>query len=256
MNFLKLTSLTCLTCSVFAAQAAEPSTAEVELGVIATSGNTESTSLKGKVTINQELENWKNNYQLDALYKKDEVTIGDETTNKTTAQKLFVSAQGDYKLSEKHAALFVYGSYADDRFSGFDYQSTIAIGYSDQLFSNAKSFLNYNIGPGYTFSKTNDTTDDTGAVIEGDEENAAVLRLAAEYQYKFSDHAKFTQLLSTEAAFNSDDNTRSKSETAVSANLMGNLSMKAAFTVTHNSQVPDNKKKTDTTTSITLVYLF
>lgn len=246
MKLFKLASLGCMVCAAFNAQAAEPSTAEVELGVIATSGNTDSTSLKGKVTINQDLENWKNNYQLDALYKKDEVEIDGVEEEQTTAQKLFVSAQGDYKLSQEHSALFVYGSYTDDKFSGFDYQSTVAVGYSDQLFSTEKSFLNYNIGPGYTFNETDD----------GEKNEAAVLRLAADYQYKFSENAKFTQLLSTEAAFDTDNNTRTRSESAISANLMGNLSMKAAYTIVHNSEVPAGNEKTDTMTSITLVYLF
>ncbi len=251
MNLFKLTSLSCLVCAAFAAQAAEPLNAEVELGVIATSGNTESTSLKGKLAVTHEMEKWKNNYQLDALYKKDEVTIDDGAGNsvseeQTTAQKLFVSAQGDYKLNQEHSALFIYGSYTDDRFSGYDYQSTIAAGYSDQLFSTEKSFLNYNVGPGYSFNKTDD----------GEKVESAVVRLAAEYQYKISEHAKFTQLLSTEAALESDKNTRSKSETAVSANLMGNLSMKAAYTIIHNSEVPADKENTDTTTSLTLVYIF
>ena len=251
MKKFTLATLTCMTCAAFAAQAAEPLTAEVELGVIATTGNTESTSLKGKVNVTHEMESWKNNYQLDALYKKDDVTVDDGagndiTESQTTAQKLFISAQGDYKLNAENSALFVYGSYTDDRFSGYQYQSTVAAGYSDQLFKDDKSFLKYNVGPGYTFNKTD----------AGEENEAAVIRLAAEYQYKFSDHAKFTQLLSTEAALESDKNTRSKSETAVTANLMGNLSMKAAFTVIHNSEVPADKENTDTTTSLTLVYLF
>ncbi|MER2490885.1 DUF481 domain-containing protein [Catenovulum sediminis] len=246
MSTFKLTSLACLICASLTAHAKAPLEGEVELGVITTSGNTETTSLKGKVGITHDLENWKNQYQLDALYKKDEVEVNGTKVSQTTAQKVFVSGQGDYKLNAENAALFVYASYEDDKFSGFEYQSTVAVGYSDQLFSNEHSFLNYNIGPGYTFSK----------LEEGDKEESAVLRLAATYQYKLSDNAKFSQKLSTEAALESGQNTRSKSETAVSANLMGNLSMKAAYTITHNSDVKVGKEKTDTTTSITVVYLF
>lgn len=215
-----------------------PLTGEVEFGVIATSGNTETTSVKGKVAIKHELEKWKNNYMFDALYNKD-----DEST---TANRWFASAQGDYKLNEADSALFVYGSYEDDKFSGFDYQSTIAVGYSDKLFNNEQSFLSYNIGPGYNVSENN----------AGDKQEAGIVRLAAEYQYKFSDTAKFTQLLSTEAAIGSGKNTRSKSETSISAKLMGNLSMKAAYTITNNSEAPEGSESTDTVTSITVVYMF
>ncbi|WP_016955149.1 DUF481 domain-containing protein [Catenovulum agarivorans] len=223
-----------------------PAEGEFELGIIVTSGNTETTSLKGKIAYKHELENWSNQYQLDALYKKDEIGEGDEKVSQTTAQKYFLSGQGDYKLNDKNSALFIFASYEDDKFSGFEYQSTVAVGYSDQLFKTDQSYLKYNVGPGYTFNK----------VDGGEKDESAVLRLAAEYQYKFSDHAKFTQKLSTEAALESGKNTKTKSESAVSANLMGSLSMKAAYTVTHNSEVPDNKENTDTTTSITFVYLF
>lgn len=250
-KIVKLSCIACTLATAFSAQAAEPSVGEVELGIIATSGNTETTSLKGKVSITHEMEQWRNQYQLDALYKKDQVSVdvdGESVDQEqTTAQRVFVSAQGDYKLNEEHRALFVYGSYEDDRFSGYKYQSTIAAGYSDQLFKNDRSFLNYNVGPGYTFNELDES---------GETNEAAVLRLAAEFQYKLSDNAKFTQLLSTEAAFESEKNTRTKSESALSAKLMGNLSMKAAYTMTHNSEVADDKENLDTTTSITLVYLF
>lgn len=231
--------------AAFSSVAAEPPknlAGEVELGIVATSGNTETQSLKGKIAIKHNLENWKNNYQLDALYKKDEVA----GVSQTTANKYFLSMQSDYKLNDKHSGLFVYASYQKDKFSGFDYQSAIALGYSDRMFGDDTSFLDYNIGPGYTFAETDD----------GEKAEATVLRLAADYEYKLSDTAKFTQSLSTEAAFDSDKNTRSKSETAISAKLMGNLSMKAAYTIIHNSLVPADKDKTDSTTSLTVVYLF
>ncbi|EWH11585.1 hypothetical protein DS2_03715 [Catenovulum agarivorans DS-2] len=230
-----------------------PAEGEFELGIIVTSGNTETTSLKGKVAYKHELENWSNQYQLEALYKKDDLDIdtdgdnvADTKVSETTAQKYFLSGQGDYKLNDEHSALFVFASYEDDKFSGYDYQSTIAAGYSDQLFGNDTSYFKYNIGPGYSFSK----------VDSGEKAETAVLRLAAEYQYKFSANAKFTQKLSTEAALESGKNTKTKSESAISANLMGSLSMKAAYTITHNSEVPATKENTDTTTSITFVYLF
>ncbi|WP_017444561.1 DUF481 domain-containing protein [Gayadomonas joobiniege] len=249
LTYTGLTSA--LLCALTANAAEKPSVGEVELGIIATSGNTETTSIKGKVSITHDMENWRNQYQLDALYKKDEIQteINGQTVDQeqTTAQRVFASAQGDYKLNTEHSALFIYGSYEDDRFSGYNYQSTIAAGYSDQLFENDASFLKYSVGPGYTFNELEKT---------GETNEAVVMRLAAEYQYKLSENAKFTQLLSTEAAFDSDENTRTKSETAVSAKLMGNLSLKAAYTMTHNSEVAEDKENLDTTTSITLVYLF
>ncbi len=89
---------------------------ETELGVITTSGNTETQSYKGKVDIQQTTTHWENQYLLEALYKRDEFEIEDGTgdtitEDRTTAEKYFASAQGNYRLNKEHAALFIYGDF-------------------------------------------------------------------------------------------------------------------------------------------------
>ncbi len=226
--------------------AQEPITGEIELGLISTSGNTETNSLKSKLAVTQDLENWKNNYRIDTLFKEEEVDNNGVKQTQTSAERYFVSAQGDYKLNDKHAALFVYGSYENDRFAGFAQQDSVAVGFADQIFANENAFLNYNAGPGYFYTEDND-----GKTQEG-----GIIRLALDYQLTLSETAKFKQLLSTEAAVESDDNTKSKSETSIAATLMGNLSLKASYNIIHNSHVPDGIEKTDTTTSLSILYLF
>ena len=227
-------------------KAIEPIKAEAELGVILTTGNTETASYKGKVTVKQDTESWSNKYLFDALYKEDKLDsgAGEETT--VTAEKYFVSTQGDYKLNNEHSALFIYGSYTDDRFSGFEYQSSVAVGYSDQLFGNDVSFFNYNLGPGYTFNKSD----------QGVSDESFMVRVAMAYEYKLSEHAKFNQDISTELVFEDESNAQSKSESAITAKLMGDLSLKVSYSVTHNSEVADDKENMDTTTSVSVVYLF
>lgn len=228
------------------ALSAEPITGEVELGVVATSGNTETTSIKSKVSITQDLENWKNVYLIDTLFKEEKIDVNGTKQTQTSAERYFASAQGDYKLNDEHSALFVYGSYEKDLFSGYNYQDSFAVGYSDQIFSNESSFLNYNAGPGYFFDELDDGTKQEGSII----------RLALDYQLTLSETAKFKQYLSTEAALENGDNSKSKSETSIAATLMGNLSLKAAFTIVHNSEVPAGNEDMDTTTSISVLYLF
>lgn len=223
-------------------QSLEPLSMEVQLGVIATTGNTDSSALKGRATIKQDFRIWKNKYELDALYKRDK----HDGENKTTAQKIFLSAQSDYKLSAENTSVFVFGSYTDDRFSGYDYQNTIAVGYSRRLFSDQNSFLDYNIGPGYSFNSTD----------AGGKEDAIIMHIEAEYEYNFSTEVKFTQVLGSDVAVEGNKNTLSKSESAITARLRDNLSMKAAYSITHNSEVLDDRENTDSTTSITLAYSF
>ena len=53
------------------AEDAEQKTWEVtsELGAIVTSGNTETTTLKGGIKVQHNLESWNNEYKLDGIYK-------------------------------------------------------------------------------------------------------------------------------------------------------------------------------------------
>ena len=227
--------------------AVEPTTGEVELGFVSTSGNTETNSIKGKLAVTQDFPSWNNNYTFDTLFKEEKVEDdnGSKQT-KTSAERYFSSAQGDYKLDEKHSALFVYGSYENDRFAGFEHQNSVAAGYSDQVFGNESSSLKYDAGPGYFYNERND----------GSTEEGGIIRLALDYRLRLSETAKFKQTISTEAALESNDNSKSKAETSLSATLMGNLSLKASFNVIHNSEVPDDKEETDTTTSVSILYLF
>lgn len=251
MKPLLLSILTGLACSVSSLHAVEPEqlevpleplSAEVELGVIATTGNTESSALKGKAVIKQDFREWKNKYQFDALYKRNTYEGKDEAT----AQRVFLSAQSDYKLSPENTSVFVFGSYTDDRFSGYEYQNTIAVGYSKRLFANQDSFLDYNIGPGYSFNRTD----------EGELDDTVIVHLQVEYEYNFSPEVKFTQIFGSDVALESNKNTISKSESAITSKLRDNLSMKASYNIAHNSEALDLKAKTDTTTSITMIYSF
>lgn len=235
-------------CAFFAtapgvAQNIKPISMDGEFGLIITTGNTEATSLSAGLSGTQELVDWSNEYKFDALYKQDKVQRGDNKVTETTAQKYFLSGQANYKLTQENQRLFVFGSYEDDRFSDFKYQSTVALGWNQQVFSNETSNFSYSIGPGYSFSENQ----------EGKNLDSVILRAALQYSLKLSDSAKITQSLSSELG---GDNTKSRSVTAVFATLKDALSMKVSLKLDHNSDVEGNSKKLDTETAVTLVYTF
>lgn len=242
--------LFCVVDPVFAQSPLEPFTMETELGLISTTGNTKASSIVTKLDAKQDLKNWRTNYIFDALYKKDEVLSGElKGSEQTTAQRWYGSLQADYKIDTKHRALFVFGSYGKDRFSGFDYQATIAMGFSDRLFKTSRSHFDYGIGPGVSFNKFEEP--------EFEEESAdksAIIRLSANYLYQISENAKFTQKFSSNFAVESDENTRSQAETAISANLSSRFALKASLSFVHNTQVPESKVSLDTQTALTLVF--
>lgn len=222
-------------------------TMDGELGFIFTSGNTETTSVNGALNAKQELEKWSNEYVLTALYKKDEI----DGVERTSADKKFASAQGNYKLENPAYRLFVFGSYEDNRLSSYDFQATLAAGWNHKVWKDEKSNFEYSIGPGYSINDR--FVEDDAGNISVVEENSVVVRGAFSYAYTISETAKFTQTFSTEVG---SDNTKSRSESAISAKLAGALSLKIALRLDHNSEVNPGDENLDTETAVNLVYTF
>src|SRR5690606_22170494 len=86
-----------------------------EVGVIATSGNTETTTVQGKLDATHDMERWNNQYILSVLFKEDEIPQDDGTTEtEKTAERYSASIKSAYKLEREHSNLFVFGSHTDD----------------------------------------------------------------------------------------------------------------------------------------------
>ena len=81
-----------------------------------------------------------------------------------------------------------------------------------------------------------------------------ILRVAGSLNWKISENSRFSALLSSEVG---EDNTKSKAEFSVSANINSALAMKVSLGANHNSHVSDESiEKLDTETAVTLVYSF
>lgn len=250
----KLTLISLITMTTFAVVAQEDTatvstdtkdfTLDGELGLIFTTGNTETSSFKGRLSSSHELKNWSNEYMVEALYRQDESTNenGEEETQ-TSAQKWFGSAQANYKLDNPDNRLFGFASYEDDRFSGFDFQATVAGGWNSKLWDDDTSTLSYSVGPGYSFADTADGEDVSGVIF----------RAASDYRWKLSETATFKQIMSTEIG---SENTKSRSETSLSAQINGSMSLKVSLILNHNSDVEEGTENLDTETAATLVYTF
>ena len=234
---------TCVAASAIAQDEPKPFTMDGEFGLIVTTGNTETTSATAGITAQQELENWSNDYQIEGLYKQETVIQDGEEVERTSAQKFFASAQGNYKLENPDHRLFAFSSYEDDRFSNFDYQATLAGGWSQKMWETEKTALEYSIGPGYSLAETQAGVDNDSFIVRG----------SAAFKWFISDTAKFTQTASTEVG---SENTKSRAESALTATISGSLSMKVSLRLDHNSNVAQGVEKLDTETAVTLVYNF
>lgn len=224
-------------------------TLEGEFGSIFSGGNTKTTSFKGSLRSHHEMQNWSNDYVIEALYRQDDVMITDEDSGEeyeeaqTTAQRFFLSGQANYKLDNPQNRLFGFVSYEDARFSSFEYQATLAAGWSSQWFKKSNSHFTYSVGPGYAFQELQDGEDVSGPVLRGQ----------LDYGWKISKNANIKQILSTEIG---SLNTKSRSESSLSAKINGSMSMKVSVILNHNSEVEEGSENLDTETAITLVYSF
>ncbi|EKE87501.1 salt-induced outer membrane protein [Idiomarina xiamenensis 10-D-4] len=218
-----------------------------ELGVLYTSGNTETESFKGKLNGAREYVSWRHKGVLD--YYKAKQTDQETGEDETTADKLFASAQTNYKFApDSVSSLFVFGSYENDKFSGYDYQATIVTGYGARYRYSENLYADYEIGPGYSWRKP--IVDD----VVQETETSAILRLAGNMVWDITENSRFNALLASEIG---EDNTKTRAEVSVSANINASLAMKVSVSGTHNSYVSDETiEKLDTETAVTLVYTF
>ena len=92
---------------------------------------------------------------------------------------------------------------------------------------------------------------DTGRDVEKE----AIARLAGQFDYGLSETSLFRQKLSTEIGLDYN-NTITESETSLQSTIVNSLSMKVAFRVKNVSDAPEGSDKTDTETSLSLLYGF
>lgn len=208
----------------------------LEVGYVKTSGNTETESLNTKASAETDREIWRHKINLEALKSSDHGT--------TTAERYAVNGQSDYKLKGKRNFFFIFLGYEDDKFSGYEYQLTEAIGYGRRVLDEPTMKLDLEIGPGARQRKVEATNKTEGEKL---------VRGAAKYAWDISETSKFTEDLSTEVG---EDVTITKSVTALSAKINSSLATKITYTVKNTSKVPPGIKKTDTEMAVTLVYGF
>jgi putative salt-induced outer membrane protein YdiY len=230
---------------------------EVELGAIATSGNTQTTSLHTKLDIKHNLASFKNEYIISSLFKEDEITQDDNTKVKEkTADKYLLSAKSAYQLaksSSDKSYLFGFVSYTHDKFGAYKTYETAALGYGDWFYSNEKVNWFVEAGPGYFRGERVLESDNLSEPYVSEIEQGALLRVATQLEWKVTQTAVFKQIISVETG---SDNTRSLSETSLAASISNAMQMKFAFAIASDSKVAPGKEKTDTTTSATIVYKF
>ena len=211
-----------------------PWAGKATLGYLATSGNTENSTLNTGFEVGYAAGKWEHGFDASAI-KASESEI-------TSAESYSANWRSERNLTD-HDFLFGRLSWRKNRFGAFNTQFSQTVGYGRRLIDNDKHSLNGEIGVGARQSETQD----------GLSEDETVFRGGMYYKWMFSENAEFRQDLTVEGG---QENTFTESVTALSAKLVGNLALVASYTIKNNSDVPPLTDKTDTYTALSLEYAF
>lgn len=224
-----------------------------ELGYVHVSGNTNTETTKASFELAYEANSWSHKIHAEGLSSNSETVDSSVTpsvtTSERTAAKWLLTGQIDYKFSDLDY-LFGLLSYEDDRFSGFQYQAKLSLGYGRRLIQIDKHELKLEIGPGYRTYRL-DQAEPPAPLEEVQDETQ--LRINAAYIWKISKTSKLTEDLTYESGQDQDE---WKSVTALTAKINSTLAMKMSHIVKYLDMVPAGSKNFDRETAVTLVFSF
>ena len=217
-----------------AEEPAGPWSGKASLGYLATSGNTDNSTLNTGFEVAYAVNKWTHEFNAAAV-KASESSV-------TTAESYDAGWKSERKIGDKD---FLFGrlDWRKTRFGAFDTQFSQTVGYGRTLIDRDKHKLNGEIGFGARQSEAQDGTNS----------NETIGRGGLYYKWLFSETAELQQDLTTEVG---QDNTFYESVTAIKSRLIGDLALVASYTIRRNTDVPPTIEKTDTYTAVSIEYTF
>jgi putative salt-induced outer membrane protein len=231
-----------------------------EFGFASTTGNTRSQNVDAKLGLNQENDQWKNNFFLDALRSKSQQTIVDSTGAtitqfNTTANRYDGGASVGLKLDPRS---YIVGAvrYEHDEFGANLWQGVVSLGYGYIALKTARTELSFEAGPGYKrYEPATLSTVIDGVIVHEQQPtvNEAVGRGLVSYKYKLTDNTAFEDQFLMEVG---SADKYLQNDAGLSVTMTRKLALKISLQVRHHSNVLPSIKPTDTLATTNLVYKF
>ncbi|MBB86979.1 DUF481 domain-containing protein [Abyssibacter sp.] len=209
---------------------------KAELGVLKTSGNSQSQSINTSIALQHEVGRWENQFT-GTIFTAEE-------DNEQNAERYSSTFKTSFDFTEFNY-VFANLSYEKDLFGGVRERTTETVGYGRRLLKSDRNELNVELGAGARQQESQKP--------ESLRESDAIVRGALIYEFEISETSEFTQKLLTESG---EENTYTESVTGLKLTIIGPTFAGITYTVKHNSNVPDETKKTDTYLSVSLSYEF
>jgi putative salt-induced outer membrane protein len=243
-HFKKVVNVVVYVCaSLFTLNAHAQWTAKAEAGAVAARGNTETDSANVKLDVGREFRRWKNLVSLAAVYASDEIGA--------TGQRWEGRGQTDYKFLSD-GFWFASARYEEDRFSGFEYQTTYGTGLGWRFYDDPAIKLTAQIGAGYRVSRERDSfAEDDITFIPGERQEELIGQFSINYEHELTATTKIVDRFLVESGAN---NTFVQNEVSVQVKIMESLALAVGYAARYNSQPPEEFEELDTLTTLNLVY--
>lgn len=228
---------------VIAAPAQAQWAIKAEAGAVAARGNTTTDSANTKLDVSREFVEWKHSLGLSAVYQSDETGA--------TGQRWEGRGQSDYKFHQKG---FLFGSarYEEDRFSGFEYQTTYGAGLGWRFYDDPVTKFIVQLGAGYKVFRTRDAlAEDEVTIILGERQEELIGQFSIDFERALTATTKVVDKFLVESGAN---NTFVQNELSLHVRIMESLALAVGYAARYNTDPPIGFEELDTLTTLNLVY--
>ncbi|MEO6368195.1 MAG: DUF481 domain-containing protein [Steroidobacteraceae bacterium] len=205
-----------------------------EAGFAVTSGNSDTTTANAKIAVGLKFDAWEHSATIAGLYVRND--------GRTSARRAEVSAQSRYGFS---ARTFSFGGarYERDTFSGFAYQGIVNSGIGHKFIDSDVTRLSGQLGAGYKFAKALDTLNQR--------ENDVVGTAGLDFAHQLTQWTSIVDKFTIEAT---SDNNFLQNQLGLTVKMSDRFALAVGYAVRHNTGPPPGFRKTDTQSTVNLVY--
>ncbi|MFN0117047.1 MAG: YdiY family protein [Elusimicrobiota bacterium] len=223
--------------SSFSEEVKKPWSNQSELSVVSANGNTKSTTGSAKNTYKY---NWsKTTLELIAG------ALGSNSKGTTTAEQYFASEKLSYKLSDRNYA-FQKNAWDKNRFAGIKNRYDMGAGLGRELVKTSAHHLIGELGGGFISEER----------TVGPKNDFAVGRGYSKYVWTFSPTANISQDAEYLHNFEDSEDFRVNTESALTAALTKNFSLKVSYKWKHVGVPPIGFSRNDTITTVALLVTY
>lgn len=221
-----------------AAAADKPWKNAVELSFVSANGNSKTQTTSAKDAFS---------YDFDKLTKLEAEAggLGARSEGKVTAEQYFALEKVSRKIDDRN---YLFEKYRWDRnqFSGILHRHDFSAGAGREMWKTPKDLWIGELAPGYVNEER----------YQDKRRSYASARGYTKYERELSATAKLSQDLEYVVSLKDTRDSRTNTETALTAALTTSLSVKNSFVWKHDSRPPAGKRKDDTLLSVALIASF